>query len=135
MKQEFNEILSLYNEIEVDKKEAANLERIIDENNCKAIQYLKPFIKKWNPVYNEKAVYINFAAELSYYVWFTENRGTYFRFREVPNERKNIFNFVGQEQINSKNENELWSGIIIPLELFTELNKLLKFNVLDKSVY
>jgi len=43
MIKQFNEILSLYKDIDINKKELANLEKIIEEDNCKAIQNLKPF--------------------------------------------------------------------------------------------
>jgi len=54
MIKQFNEILSLYKDIDINKKELANLEKIIEEDNCKAIQNLKPFrvldksVYSWN---------------------------------------------------------------------------------------
>ena len=76
---------------------------------------------------------MSFSDNFAYYVWFTEKVQGFFRFREVPNESKTIFNFIRQEQDST--ENEPWDFIVIPLELFSKINAVIPFKAADKSEF
>ncbi|MEI6142909.1 MAG: hypothetical protein WCP85_26770 [Mariniphaga sp.] len=92
-----------------------------------------PLLVNWKPRYNDKAVYIDFYSKQAMYVWFTEMRQNMMRFKEVPNENKKNSNYMLQS--TELFEDDQYTGIIIPYELFILINQTLNYDTLDKSNY
>ncbi len=104
--------------------------KVIQNDMCLEIF---PLLVNWKPRYNDKAVYIDFYSKQAMYVWFTEMRQNMMRFKEVPNENKKNSNYMLQS--TEVFEDDQYTGIIIPYELFILINQTLNYDTLDKSKY
>lgn len=81
---------------------------------------------KWKPYYNEKAVYVMLEERSAWHIWFLEESGSSFRFREAPNEFTDIHHFYSQPVLppETPREKHEW---IVPMWLFQEINSLVEF--------
>jgi hypothetical protein len=83
---------------------------------------------EWEPEYNEKAIMINFFMKRAWHLWYTEKMGhKEYRFREVPNDFPIIFNFYSQDNIRPPSKKIY--DLILPLAIFKEIRKIIKFKV------
>jgi hypothetical protein len=85
---------------------------------------------KWQPYYNEKAVYIMLEERTAWHIWFLEEDSGSFRFREAPNEFTDVRHFYRQpifppETIREKHE---W---IVPMWLFQEISSLVELDMTE----
>ncbi len=112
------------------EKKIKKIEHEITSKSYEIVELLKPFAKQWEPSYNEEAVCFMPERKFAYYVWFTEKFGHRYKFREVPNHYNSIRNYISQDIADLEKN---WDFIVIPQNIFHELNQSFKIHIADKS--
>lgn len=125
-----DDVKNLSSIIKNNEKKIAGIRKESEIKAQEIINLLKPFIRDWSPHYNEKAVCYMPYEHFAYYVWFTEKIGNWLRFREVPNEYKDIRNYI---RMDYSAMDEEWSSIVLPIEIFMPINQVLDLHIADKT--
>lgn len=123
-----DKLFSKMERIDQLQKEIAKYEQNISLISQEITQYLLANIQDWHPNKDERAVCFSPKDQTAWYVWFIEQRGDFYRFKETPSWEPRIRNYYSQDMKLAEG-GEL---VIIPLKLFNTLNEKFKIEVYNK---
>lgn len=122
------EIVTKAKKIRKCYKEISSLEKKIDNLAREIVKKLSKEINAWKPYKDEMAV-CYYPDQGAWYVWFVEELGErYYRFKETPSWEPRIHNYYSQKLPLKESGN----FIVLPLNLFQELNYELRLDISNK---